>query len=587
MIDNTHTTQTKNPDLTDSQRVKGLIRASLYAMGVDILLISIKYVLAIFTQNAVLLADALHSGADFTISLMVLLSILVKYVFQGSRRARYAEALVAFIISLLLLFGSYEMFLYVWKSDISNFIFITDIPLVVAFTGISVVLLITFKMSDYKKRIGAMYNSDAFSAEGDHTFSDFLSSVSVWITLLLGYFGIHIERIVTLLIGIIVLNIGLRLFFRSLKSFGLKLKFLSKIVDKVHSDIVRQIKLIKEQLVKILEKINFKVLLLPGLIVKKINIWICFNLFLILCLYLGTGFYIVRPYQTGLELLFGKVVEKNSPGLHFHLPRPIGNCVLVDTSAMVLLESGFRTNMNYTGEEPEMYLWENMHNQGRYTKVLEEALAIAGDENLIDINFISYYLVTDPVKYALDIENAHESLRSLFVHEIHLVCGQYSLDELLTVERSKIQDDLLFRMNLTAEKLAMGVEVKKVYLQEVHPPIEVVPQYRNISSAREKKDEIIHQASAYSNDLVPRSRGEAVAILLDSKAYADEKLYSAKGETENYLLREQNFSKYKAIQKTRMWWETVEKVLKDKILYILPSEAQRRFSKNDDNMRKR
>ena len=88
----------------------------------------------------------------------------------------------------------------------------------------SVVLLITLKMSDFKKRTGRKYQSDAFSAEGDHTFSDFLSSVSVWITLLLGYFGIHIERYITFLIGIMVLNIGIKLFFRSIKTFGIKIQ---------------------------------------------------------------------------------------------------------------------------------------------------------------------------------------------------------------------------------------------------------------------------------------------------------------------------------------------------------------------------
>ena len=179
MTDKIITAKTIIPEESDSQRVKGLIKASFLAMGVDILLVSIKYSLAYLTKNAVLLADALHSGADFAVSFIVLLSILVKYTFQGSKRARNAEALVAFLISLLLLFGSYEMFLYVWNNDSSKFILSADIPLIIAFTGISIVLLITLRMSQYKKRIGEKYDSDAFSAEGDHTFSDFLSSASV------------------------------------------------------------------------------------------------------------------------------------------------------------------------------------------------------------------------------------------------------------------------------------------------------------------------------------------------------------------------------------------------------------------------
>ena len=63
-------------------------------------------------------------------------------------------------------------------------------------------------------------------------------------------------------------------------------------------------------------------------------------------------------------------------------------------------------------------------------------------------------------------------------------------------------------MSRTAHNLSMGVDILRVNLQEAHPPVEVIPQYRDISSAREKMDEIIHKASAYANDLIPRSRGE-------------------------------------------------------------------------------
>ena len=88
----------------------------------------LKYILSVLTGNAVLVADALHSGADFAVSLVVLLSILVKYTFQGSRRARHAEALVAFLISLLLIYGSFQMFRYVWANAPGSFRLTPGIP---------------------------------------------------------------------------------------------------------------------------------------------------------------------------------------------------------------------------------------------------------------------------------------------------------------------------------------------------------------------------------------------------------------------------------------------------------------------------
>lgn len=55
------------------------------------------------------------------------------------------------------------------------------------------------------------------------------------------------------------------------------------------------------------------------------------SILLIILLYIGTDFYKVLPYQTGLEFRFGAVVEQNSAGPHFHLPEPVGRVVFVDT----------------------------------------------------------------------------------------------------------------------------------------------------------------------------------------------------------------------------------------------------------------
>ncbi|MBN2039444.1 MAG: protease modulator HflK family protein [Spirochaetes bacterium] len=577
------TKQSKTPKIKKSDlfRVKALLKASLLAMGVDLFLIILKYFLSRITGNAVLLADTLHSGADFAVSFMVLLSILVNYTFQGSKKAKHAEAFASFIISLLLIYGSIQMFLYIWANEAGSFILVSDVSLVTAFTGISLILFITLKMSAFKKETGKKYDSAAFTAEGDHTFSDFLSSVSVWATLLLGYFSIHIERLITFFIAIAVLNIGIRLLYKSLKLFGFKFKFLSRIIDIIHTDITSKLQKIKNRLTIIYRKINTKVTLLPLFIKKDIRLWINFNICIIIVLYFGTGVYKVLPYQTGVELFFGKVIEENKPGLHYHLPAPFGKKILVDTSVMVRLESGFRTDMNYTGEEPSMFLWENMHNEGRYTKVPEEALSIAGDENLIDINFICYYMINDPIQYSLNIENAHETLRNLLVYEIHSLCGQYALDQMLSSERKTMQDKLLSNMKKISQELSMGVEIKRIYMQESHPPVEVIAQYRSISSAREKKDEIIHKASAYANDQLPRSRGEADAQVLQAMAYSDEKINEAEGESERFLLKQQNFILFRNIQKIQIWWERMEKILKDKVIYILPEESNKRFFGNE------
>ncbi|MEA3494350.1 MAG: cation transporter [Candidatus Margulisiibacteriota bacterium] len=548
---------------------KALLKASFIAIAVDIFLIALKYSLAGITGSTMLLADALHSGGDLGISLTVLVSILVKYLFANNEKARQAEGVVALLVSFLLLLSSFWLFSDVLGNEPAGFVLSSDLSLVIAFLGISLALGVILVICRFKRRVGEKYHSIAFIAEGMHSHSDFFTSFGVWCTLLLGYFGVHIERITTLVVAVAVFCIGGRLLYEALRFFDLD-----------YTTIVRGNSLIPD-VIRFFKKNNsmmIKILLFPeGLILKHKGLVVFLNICLVAGLYVGTGFYQVLPCQTGVEMLFGKVMEMNPPGLHFHAPKPFGNVILVDTGAANRVENGFRTDWDYKDEEPEAYLWEFTHTQGRYPKVPDEAIAITGDENLIDGNFLCYYSIRDPVQYVLNTKNAHEILRSLFCYEVHATLGHYELDRLLTSDREKVQAELCRKMVKAVEKLPIGVEIVKVYMQEVHPPIEVVPQYRAVASTREKKNEIIHKASAYFNDLLPRSRGKAQALLLEADIYTAEKNHAAQGRAKSFLLKQRHFLPYKAVHQARMWWETVQEAMENKPIYILPGDAERRI----------
>ena len=562
-------------------RYNALIKASLIAIGVDIFLIVLKALLAKITGSAVLMADAWHSGGDFAVSFTVLISIIVNHRFKQNAWARNAEGLVALLIAFVLIIGSMNVILGVFGKEPTGFVLKTGIPLVIAILGTGIACAVAFEMFRFKRRIGEKHKSIAFAAESYHTHSDYFTSFGVLMTLILGYFGVHIERLTTLIVGIIVFRIGIRLLFQALRFFNLSLKIefktekllpakLRRPADELWNNIKKAYGLIKLRW----QRIGF---LREDWVLRRKRLILWTMLILTLVLYLGTGFYSVLPYQTGVELLFGKVVEQNPPGPHYYAPKPFGNIIKVDTGVIARVESGYRTVWDFKGREPEAYLWEFTHSQGRYIKVPEEAITYTGDENLIDINVLCYYRIADPVQYALNNENAHEILRNLFCYEVHATLAQYHIDTLLTTGRGRVQEHLLRNLSERVNDIPLGVEILEVYLQEAHPPLEVVPQYRAVASARERKNQIIHQASAYRNELLPRSRGKAKAEVLNAEAYEVERKYTALGEAESFRLKQAYFNNFRSVQRDRMWWDTVEKVLGDKTVYIFPSEAKRRI----------
>ncbi len=573
----------EEPLKPDYKRFSNLMKASFIAILVDSGLILFKTFLAGLSGNAVLLADALHSGGDLAVSITVLISIIVHHSFHDSPRAKRVEAFAAFVISIGLIAGSIRMLRDVLMNQANDYSFITkaDIPLVITLAGISVILGITLAVALYKQKVGRENDSIAFKAEGLHTYSDFLTSLGVWITLFVGYFGAQIGRIMSFIIALAVFQIGLRILISSFRSFQFGFKLSPRLSILISPNLKNRIKETIRSISDFLGRIDrsfltirqFPARLVIGHKEKVVGI----NIVLILMLYIGTGFYQVLPYQTGLELFLGKVSETNPPGLHFHPPRPLGSVVLVDTEVSIRLESGFRTDINFSGEEPPVYLWEYTHKKGRYNKVIEEALAISGDENLVDVNFLCYYRITDAMQYALENRNAHETLRSILVQKARTVLSHYQLDKLLAEDRATVQNELLNEMKRVTANMPLGVTIQRVYMQEAHPPIEVIPQYRAVGSAREKKDHIIHQARAYVNDLIPRTKGKASTIALNAVAEAAAEEYKAVGETKQFSLSQESFNRNVAIHKIRLWWEMVENVMKDKQIYILPHTAKRRI----------
>ncbi len=103
--------------------------------------------------------------------------------------------------------------------------------------------------------------------------------------------------------------------------------------------------------------------------------------------YLLTGVYQVGPSEVALVKTFGAYSSTTGPGIHLHLPYPFQSHVIVDVRTINKIEIGFRTTSS-----------------GRttsYVFVEEEAEMITGDQNIISIEAIVQYRVSDPVDYAL------------------------------------------------------------------------------------------------------------------------------------------------------------------------------------------
>ncbi|WGS63928.1 FtsH protease activity modulator HflK [Marinitoga aeolica] len=265
--------------------------------------------------------------------------------------------------------------------------------------------------------------------------------------------------------------------------------------------------------------------------------------------YFSTSIYQVGPSEMGLVLTFGKYTASTGPGIHWHLPYPFQTHRIVDIKTLKKIEIGFRT-VNYRGKI-------------EYQPVSEEALMITGDENIVSLEAVVQYRISDPAKFAFRILNGFDMVKFATESVLREMVAINPIDDVLTSERDRIAMETAAKVQKILDSYGAGIKVENVYLQEVAPPDEVVKAFDDVNSAKQDKEKFINEANRYANDVIPKAEGQAQKILRDAEAYAYEKVAIATGEAKRFkaMLKEYNMSK--DITKKRIILEAIQDLLEN------------------------
>jgi len=288
----------------------------------------------------------------------------------------------------------------------------------------------------------------------------------------------------------------------------------------------------------------------------------------------------VGPGRAGVVMRWGRALDTVlGPGAHFKAPWPMDKVVRVEVPQLRRLEIGFRTrnvprSINAVAAEFYATLWESRHAAGTYEKLPEEALRLTGDENIVDMNLVVFYRVKDPKAYLFNIAETENLVRFLTEDVMTRVTGLMTLDEVVTVEREAFEKRIRLSVQQLLEDAAAGVDVVAVKLQDVHPPLEVVPAFRDVASAREDKSRIINEALAYMDETVPTARGDARRFVLEAEGYRSDRADRARGDADRFTAMARRYRDAKSVTETRLYLETMESLLAGVEKYIVSSDVK-------------
>ena len=193
--------------------------------------------------------------------------------------------------------------------------------------------------------------------------------------------------------------------------------------------------------------------------------------------FLGLAIKIVRQYERGVILRFGRLIKTREPGFNLIIP-------IVDRMIKVELRV--------------------------VTMVVEPQVVITKDNVTIKVDAVVYFMVKDPVKAILQVADYIKATTQIALTTLRSVLGQSDLDELL-FERDKINKRLSEIIDHHTEPWGVMVSVVEVKDVQLPDPMQRA-MARQAEAEREKRAKVIHAQGEFQAAETLRQAARIISI---------------------------------------------------------------------------
>ena len=284
--------------------------------------------------------------------------------------------------------------------------------------------------------------------------------------------------------------------------------------------------------------------------------------------WLATGVYTVGPEEQAALRTFGRFVAIADQGLHWHWPGPVGTRNVVAVTNTRRLELGFRSAVNGSSTTP----------------VQSESEMITGDENIVDVQMVVQYRISNLRSFLFEVDDPGdpdrgvsaglpdgETLRDIAETAVRQVVGARNIDDVLTTEKEQVQASILDKMRELTRDYNTGIDVLQVLLQNVNPPAEVQDAFEDVVRAREDRERDINLAEAYKAAQIPQATGSAAQIVEEADGFKRGRIERARGEADGFRAILVGYEVSPDVTRTRLYLEAIERILAGKSKIVINS----------------
>ena len=290
----------------------------------------------------------------------------------------------------------------------------------------------------------------------------------------------------------------------------------------------------------------------------------------ILLIVIITGsLFVVDQTEQAVVLRFGKYLKTVGAGLQYKLPFGIDKNYNVPTEQIQREEFGFRSDR--PGET-------TLYSAADYPR---ESIMLTGDLNIIDVEWIIQYRITDPLDWLFNVESIPgglgvrampppgataqdrrvKTIRDITQSTMNALVGDRAVVDVIGAERTNIEIQARDRINATFDNYELGVSVTDVRLRNVVPPVgRVQDAFDDVNRAVQDFNRLINEGREQYNAEIPRADGQARRLIEEAEGYRVERVNTARGDVARFNEVLGQYRLDPQTTRTRLYYEMVEDV---------------------------
>ena len=168
-------------------------------------------------------------------------------------------------------------------------------------------------------------------------------------------------------------------------------------------------------------------------------------------------------------------------------------------------------------------------------EMFRESTMLTGDLNIVDVEWIIQYRIVDPSAWLFNVKDKQKTIRDISQSVINTLVGDRAILDVMTTERSNIQNNAVEMMNENFKSLGLGINIITVQLQNVVPPADVQAAFEDVNKASQDMERFINEGLERYNAEIPLAKGVADQQIQIAEGYAINKVNRAQGDVSRFL----------------------------------------------------